>query len=317
MCTSPNYVAFNGLDYHGNPKYAFLGHHEYSKITNMNLPFVSVPCGKCMECRVQYARAWADRCVLEARSSPYNYFVTLTFDDFHKGDNSLHIEDVQKFMKRLRKRFPGVKIKYFACGEYGSQDLRKHYHLILFNCPFNDLTFEFKRLDPFSNRDTVKYLDGLTYQFSDTIYQCWQKRGFITVAPFCYQTAAYVAQYVTKKVDGKLKDKYAELGINPEFLTMSQGIGAGEYDDDIVFSDFMIVERSGSAAHSHSPRYFDKLFRKKYNDDIYYSTIGVNRARIRAKKRDDPKDNEKDLQNIKRERKMRDKLTVRRSLKNL
>lgn len=46
---------------------------------------------------------------------------------------SLAKRDWQLFMKRLRKLTPN-KLKYYACGEYGSTTKRPHYHAILFNC---------------------------------------------------------------------------------------------------------------------------------------------------------------------------------------
>ncbi len=46
---------------------------------------------------------------------------------------------MQLFIKRLRKYFNNNKIKYFYCGEYGTQTLRPHYHMIVYNAPFDDL----------------------------------------------------------------------------------------------------------------------------------------------------------------------------------
>ena len=59
-------------------------------------------------------------------------FVTLTYDKYHLPDDySLHLEDLQKFLKRLRitinrKISKSKKIKYLAVGEYGSQRGRPH-----------------------------------------------------------------------------------------------------------------------------------------------------------------------------------------------
>lgn len=39
--------------------------------------------------------------------------------------------DLQLFMKRLRKRIPYEKIRYYAVGEYGPVHFRPHYHLLL------------------------------------------------------------------------------------------------------------------------------------------------------------------------------------------
>ena len=40
---------------------------------------ISVPCGQCIGCRLDYSREWANRCLLEATYHDSNYFVTLTY----------------------------------------------------------------------------------------------------------------------------------------------------------------------------------------------------------------------------------------------
>ena len=133
MCTCPNYMIWTGQYTHQDkPKLTFIGHHQYDRMLSQlkDVPFIQVPCGKCLECRIQHARAWADRCVVEAKQYDDNYFVTLTYDDAHlPAKNSLVPDDLQKFMKRLRKHFPNNKIRFFACGEYGDTSWRPHYHL--------------------------------------------------------------------------------------------------------------------------------------------------------------------------------------------
>nr|DAP36215.1 MAG TPA: Replication associated protein [Microviridae sp.] len=45
-------------------------------------------------------------------------------------------EDLQKYLDRLKKwclRFYGVKVRYFAVGEYGTNSLRPHWHIVLFH----------------------------------------------------------------------------------------------------------------------------------------------------------------------------------------
>ena len=137
MCTSPNYMVWTGK-YTNNdkPKFDFVGHHQYNQVLEQykDMPFVQVPCGLCLECRIQHARQWADRCVLEAKNYKDNYFVTLTYDDdFLPNHNSLEPRDLQLFLKRLRKTFPHTKIRFLASGEYGDSSFRPHYHLILLN----------------------------------------------------------------------------------------------------------------------------------------------------------------------------------------
>lgn len=92
--------------------------------------FIEIPCGQCIECRLQYARDWANRCMLEAQYHDENWFLTLTYDDDHLPDRhelvncdtgeivpspivSLNKDELSAFMKRLRKN-TGQKIRFLA-----------------------------------------------------------------------------------------------------------------------------------------------------------------------------------------------------------
>lgn len=61
------------------------------------------------------------------------WFITLTYDEGHVkriGDRmSLRFRDIQLYIKRLRKAKHYVK--YVAVGEYGTETLRPHYHLLI------------------------------------------------------------------------------------------------------------------------------------------------------------------------------------------
>lgn len=294
MCTCPNYMVWTGKYYPetGKPRFDFYGHHQYEKMLEIRqLPFIQIPCGKCLECRIQHARAWADRCVLEAKQYKDNYFVTLTYDDEHLPPrNSLEPRDVQLFLKRLRKRFKGVKLRTLYCGEYGDSSFRPHYHLILFNLPLKDLSYNFQLRDAdgkFENHLRPNNSGDLMY--SKLIYECWQYKGMISVAPFSYDTAAYVSQYVTKKCNPKNEKLYKELNIVPEFLRMSNrpGIGAQYFEDHDDCHDIgsLIIPSDGLAHTSAVPRYYDKLFIKKYGDDVF-DPIRVKRINKKVQRED-------------------------------
>ena len=95
--------------------------------------YMFVPCGQCIACRINHAKEWATRIYGESRMHDENIFLTLTYDDEHlPKDNSVHKDEVQRFMKRLRKAVYPDKVRYFLCGEYGGQFGRPHYHVILF-----------------------------------------------------------------------------------------------------------------------------------------------------------------------------------------
>lgn len=103
-----------------------------------------VPCGKCNFCLVSRRAAWTFRLIQENRVSSGSLFITLTLNDeslslfdivSHKP--CINYEDVKNYLKRLRRtvgRYADVNLRYYACGEYGS-DGRPHYHIVLFNLP--------------------------------------------------------------------------------------------------------------------------------------------------------------------------------------
>ena len=104
---------------------------------------VTVPCGKCYECRKRRVSMWSFRLMQEAKVSTTAYFVTLTYDNAHvpitaKMFMSLCKSDLQKFFKRLRKNSE-AKIRYYAVGEYGGKTWRPHYHIAMFNATSNDI----------------------------------------------------------------------------------------------------------------------------------------------------------------------------------
>jgi hypothetical protein len=79
----------------------------------------------------------------EYKISESAHFITLTYDTLKvpitkKGYMNLDKRDLQLFFKRLRKRHgKNSKIRYYACGEYGSKTFRPHYHIILFGANIN------------------------------------------------------------------------------------------------------------------------------------------------------------------------------------
>lgn len=236
---------------------------------------LAIPCGQCVGCRLEYSRQWAMRCFFEAKKYKYNYFVTLTYNDEHlpivphaKVDPDtgevISIEDVatldpvelQKFIKRLRRyakrEFGADNIRFFACGEYGSLNMRPHYHLILFNVNLPDLKLE-------------KVENGFSYYRSPFIEKCW-KRGFCIVSDFSFSTAAYVARYMLKKHKGLDRDYYSDRGLYPEFTRCSRrpGIGWDYYDsnkDAIYRYDEVFIPRPDEAPlQLKPPKYYDRLF---------------------------------------------------------
>jgi hypothetical protein len=179
---------------------------------------VEVPCGQCVGCRLERSRVWAIRCVHEASLYDDNCFITLTYADENLPENnSLDKSAFPKFMKRLRKRFPNLAIRYFMCGEYGEKFTRPHYHACLFNFDFADKSLW-----------SVK--NGIRLYTSPTLSELWPF-GYSIIGDVTFDSAAYVARYIMKKITGeKAQEHYGDL--QPEFCTMSRrpGLGKGWYD---------------------------------------------------------------------------------------
>lgn len=209
---------------------------------------LTLPCGQCIGCRLERSRQWAIRCIHEAQLHPENSFITLTFSDEHMNkDKSLVKADFQKFMKRLRKRHDDRKIRYFHCGEYGELLKRPHHHACLFGFDFPDKVH-------YSTRNGVKLYT------SEELLLLWPY-GFSTVGDVTFESAAYVARYVMKKITGKEGEKeYA--GRIPPYVTMSRrpGIAAGwieKFATDVYPSDEVII-RGGFKCKP--PRFYDEIY---------------------------------------------------------
>lgn len=210
---------------------------------------IELPCGRCLNCKIAKSKEWAIRCCLESTQYLHNWFITLTYDELHVPKNGLVSKDeFQRFMKRLRKEF-GEGIRFFGCGEYGSRSGRPHYHLIVFNCFIPDL-YKWS-----VNGDT-----GDFYYRSPRVEKCW-KLGNVMIGEVTFASCAYVARYVSKKVDSIDKD-------HQPFLLMSRrpGIGAAYFDENlfqVYNTDKIYQDVQGQTIHK-PPRYFDYLLSKKY-----------------------------------------------------
>ena len=97
---------------------------------------LEVPCGKCHECQEQRREMWSLRLSEEAKDHLNTAFITLTYNDENMlwcGDyGTLQKKDLQDWLKRLRRQIEPLKIRYYAVGEYGTNTMRPHYHVLLF-----------------------------------------------------------------------------------------------------------------------------------------------------------------------------------------
>lgn len=217
---------------------------------------VQIPCGQCIGCRLERSRQWAIRCMHESSLYENNCFITLTYhDQFLPPGNSLNKKHFQDFMKRLRKSVAPLKIRYFHCGEYGDESNRPHYHACLFNIDFADKIL-------YSTKN------GVRLYVSKRLQALWPF-GFCTIGDVTFESAAYVARYVLKKVTGeKAVDHYLSVDtdtgeihtIEPEYVTMSRrpGLATGyfeKYGKEIYPDDFIVIR----GKKMKPPKFYDKL----------------------------------------------------------
>lgn len=212
-----------------------------------------VPCGQCVGCRLERSRQWAARCMHEASLHAENCFVTLTYRP-ECCPVSLAYEDFQLFLKRLRKAIEPRRVRFYMCGEYGETGGRPHYHALLFGWRPSDL---------------VLFKKGL---YRSRLLEVLWPHGFVAVGNVTFESAAYTARYVMKKITGQAADThYRHVDEDtgevvqrvPEFCHMSlkPGIGAGwlgKYLSDVYPNGTMVVR-----GHETSPaRYYDKIYRR-------------------------------------------------------
>jgi hypothetical protein len=238
---------------------------------------VDVPCGQCVGCRLERSRQWAIRCVHEASLYDRNCFITLTFAPEHlPKDNSLDVRHFQLFMKRLRKKF-GDGVRFYHCGEYGENYGRPHYHALLFNCDFDDKV-------PF------KEINGNMLYVSKTLSDLWPY-GHSSIGEVTFDSAAYVARYVMKKVTGDAAAEHYSfidpetgevLQKKPEYTTMSRrpGIGRGWYDKyhkEVYPHDSVIM----NGHQIKPPKFYDRQLEQIHNKEY----VRIKRERVKKAKK--------------------------------
>lgn len=226
---------------------------------------MQISCNRCIGCRLDTSKQWAIRCAHEAQLHPQNCFLTLTYDDANLPQgNSLHKPHFQNFMKRLRIKYDTKIIRYYMCGEYGDNFNRPHYHAILFNHNFADKTLQ---------RKTAT--GNLLWQ-SKELDDLWS-HGHCTIGECSFQSAGYIARYVTKKITGHTADQHyqwisptsGEIHQRiPEYTDMSRRPGIAsewikQYKTDVFPDDFIIIDQKKYAV----PRYYNTFHKKFYPTD--------------------------------------------------
>lgn len=156
--------------------------------------------------------------MLEAKLHPCNSFWTLTYSDENLPLTedylpTLEPKHLTDFLKRLRKEYEPLKIRYYNVGEYGEQTERPHYHLALFNFP------------GCSRGRTQVNRSGNCCSVCDRVRGIWGA-GLVYAGELSDASAAYISGYITKKLTSKTDPRLK--GRKEEFARMSlkPGIGA-------------------------------------------------------------------------------------------
>lgn len=214
-------------------------------------PF-ELACGQCRGCRAERARQWAVRCVHESQMHvrfdtfagafvPHNCFVTLTYSDkCLPPDGGLCVRDWQLFAKRVRKELG--PFRFFHCGEYGDLNKRPHYHACMFGVDFLD------RIYLKGSGENMLFL-------SPSLERLWGL-GQVSVGNLVYESAAYVARYVVKKLTGERASEYG--GRRAPYVTMSRRPGIGSTWFDKFMGDVYPSDEVVHKGKKHlPPKYYD------------------------------------------------------------
>lgn len=198
---------------------------------------LALPCGKCLACKLDYAKNWATRCMLEVKDHEVSTFVTLTFDDEHLVKPNR--DTFCAFIRRLRKDY---KVRYFAVGELGEHTKRFHYHAILFGFMPEDL-------------DPLFCSPSGEWTFTSKSFKKYWPYGNALFGEVTFASAGYVARYCMKKVkDESFIMMSTHPGIGANYITENM---ESIYKHDKIFGSF------GSMKYVRPPRYADKLLEKK------------------------------------------------------
>lgn len=234
--------------------------------------WLDVACNRCLECRLDRARSWSIRCVHEAQMCGASSFITLTYDDSNvpPGGNLL-FRDYQLFQKRVCKRFGSNR--FFACGEYGEQLGRPHYHACLFGISFEDRV-------PWKKSES-----GEQVYRSAVLERLWSL-GHSSVGDVTMRSAGYVARYVLKKdlgpsvrrtffdpVTGMTSERVHEF----QAQSLRPGIGRSWlecYWRDVYPHGFVVVD----GVKMKPPRYYDEWFRVR--DPVAHAAMLERRAEM-------------------------------------
>lgn len=268
-CTSPRTVGFKS-----DCKTISWSPKTHTK----EMPLFQLPCGKCIECRLDYARQWAIRCVHEASTWENNIFLTLTYSEENLKSDRLILKDFQEFIQKLRDKiladylkeksitkeqwktvskterkeiYGKIRISYFVTGEYGDKTKRPHWHAIIFNYRPTDATYGYTT----ANNDIVHY--------SETIDNLW-KNGRSEFGSVTMDSAGYCARYAAKKLSHGRDQEHNYNPISKKSSKYAIGRRWLEKNYQDVFSNgkLLLIQKNETIT-APIPRYYERWLKKE------------------------------------------------------
>lgn len=241
QCLRPNLLALEG------DEYRFVGrapsHSAFETPPDLAHFDNTIPirCGHCINCRIRRAIEWKIRGIHEQRSTfKPTLAVTFTYSDANLPEGgSLRRFDLQAAFKRLR--YHVGPFRFLACGEYGPNTGRAHYHAVLFGVELPDL-----------------YRSGKQC-VSRTLSEAWGL-GHISFHVATEASIGYVSGYVVKKLRSHHRQDPLMVTVDPEsglitseepvsreFLQASNRPGLGapwieQHQDQVIEQGFIVIK---------------------------------------------------------------------------
>ncbi len=267
---------------------------------------ITVPCGRCRECKKLRATQWAFRIEQETKRSRMTPMFTLTYNDENipwvhdqvtgKKRHTLQYSDMTDFIKQVRnyqsrQLKSNDKLKYYYSAEYGSKLHRPHYHIVFFNLNIHHLS---------------------PVQRHDIIHTLWGKGHVHIGQNNNMANAGYITHYTNK--EPPFGRHYCEnRGIQPEKHQMSQAFGdnyidtMGDYHRADPKNRYTVRRNDGKIINM--PRYYlERIFNKQ--DQLTISKIKIkdyeNKQKDTSEEYQPTTTKHFELQEIQRRRKERD-----------